>query len=140
MSATLPRSLAVQMMFGVLLCGAATACDVGPTGTNRNWGFGACTSGAYAVFSIGFVPADTLRLRVGEQDSVEVRALDATGAFGALCGPRIGVSALATDIATVSGSGGGVARITVRGVAPGSTVIHAVAGGRRDSLAVIVRQ
>jgi hypothetical protein len=60
-------------------------------------------------------------------------------AFGELCGPRIGVSTLATDIATVSGSGGGVARVTVRGVAPGSTVIHAVAGGRRDSLAVLVR-
>lgn len=139
MSVTLARSSAGLGMFGALLCGAAAACDVGPTGPNQNWTFGACSSGAYAVSSIGFVPADTLRLRVGEQDSVEVRALDAAGAFGALCGPRIGVSVLATDIATVSGSGGGVARITVRGVAPGRTVIHAVAGGRRDSLAVIVR-
>lgn len=139
MSAALPRSAAVQVMAGMMLCAVATACDFGPTGPNQNWTFGACSSGAYAVSSIGFVPADTLRLRVGAHDSVEVRALDAAGAYGEFCGPRIGVSTVATDIATVSGSGGGVARITVRGVAPGSTVIHAVAGGRRDSLAVIVR-
>jgi hypothetical protein len=139
MSATFRRSPAVHVVCGVLLCSVATACDVGPTWPNQNWGFGACSSGAYAVSSIEFVPNDTLRVRVGEQDSVEVRARDAAGAFGELCGPRIGASAVATDIATVSGSGGGVARIFVRGVAPGSTVIHAVAGGRRDSLAVIVR-
>jgi len=139
MSASVAWSASVRGMLVVLCCGVATACDFSPTGSGGNWTFGACSSGPYAVSSVVFVPADTLRLRVGEQDSVEVRARDALGSSGALCGPRITVTPAAPSIATVAGSGGGIVRVSVRGVSPGSTLLHAVSGGQRDSLAVIVQ-
>jgi hypothetical protein len=139
MPASVARSTSVRVMLGVLCCAVATACDFRPVGSSGNWTFGACSSGPYAVSSLVFVPADTLRLRVGEADSVQVRALDAVGASGEFCGPRITVTPAAPAIATVAGSGGGIVRVSVRGVSPGSTLLHAVSGGRRDSLAVIVR-
>lgn len=136
MSISLPRSAANTAALCALLCSGAAACDFGPSGLTTG-NFGACTSG-YAVASIGFVPADTLRVRVGRQDTVEVRAQDSTGAVSQFCGPRITTIMAATHIATVSGTGGGVVRVAVRGVMAGSTVLRAGAGGRHDSLTVIV--
>lgn len=138
MSAHVPHLQAITVAKCVLLCSSAAACDYNPVGASGNGGFGACTSGPYAVSSIAFVPADTLRVRVGQQDSVEVRARDAMGASGQLCGPRVTTTMAATHIATVSGTGGGVVRVTVRGIMAGHTVLRAGAGGRHDSLTIIV--
>ncbi len=130
-------SSTIRIALCVLLCTSATACDISPPSIGN---FGACTSGPYAVFSIGFVPADTLRVRVGEQESLQVKALDVAGDSGEFCGPSVTTSSASPEIATAAGSGRGIVRVNIRGVAPGRTVLRASSGGRSDSLTIIVSQ
>jgi hypothetical protein len=133
------RSAVMRVALSVLLCSGASACNFNPLGSgDSNWGFGIQCPNSYAVTSISFLPADTLRIRVGAQDSVEVRAFDATGALGPLCAPTMTVSTASAAIATSAGPSDGFFRFVVRGVAAGRTVLRASSGGRSDSLPIVV--
>ncbi len=136
MSTNNAPSRVLRVLLAVLMCVGTAACDIGISGIST---FGIrCESGLSITHSIAFVPADTVRLRVGTQDSIEVRAADSLGATSTFCSPRMTIVSAAPAVASADAAGYGLVILAVRGIAPGRTVLRASSGGRSDSLAIIV--